>query len=631
MRLPLTLSMVLMIASAGCGKAQKDQVSADGSNGEPKRLTRSNQEPANLPLGVYPYPDSGAFIGQGWDTFHGTGTTGSCVRVEQARLEQSSFSLDVQEILSSYSLLRNVESSVSASYKGMGAKASVSVSTKRSRELKTDDQNVLFNYESLDGSTFAVPPGNFRTTMAVSDATLKFLSEGAKPFDRSALERTAQYGGGAIQLTDFASDLLDDPKAFRRVCGEGFVAAIHRGVRVQLVLTQSGASLAEKDSLRMSLSASGYGASGSATYSKSVATTNDITKLGYRIFQDGGVPIKPSLIAAQAGRLDVNSILPGSEEMMANPTAFRVVVVPYANVASGPGVELPTPLRMMTLGDYYIALNDVYNLVRDILASAKLNSETGVPEWSGVNSTLIEAYGGIRHLENVSDAILADLALLELVIAECYETRSACTIASAASGVRSKVDRQISERNITLNTDQLAARVSALSKESAALTAASKGASIEDPGRVTADKKREELDDARYAERLRFYQDSISSSGDLSSSFFLRFYWYLTQIPVPSSYLDPQMTLPAGSDVAQRQKALNDAIVQSTLTYRVAPWKEFFCGDVKSETLCVPDDILREMVEQYVVRVEGNAFTVTPPPPPPRRKCKWHKKITGGC
>lgn len=571
---------------------------------------------ANVPAGIYPYPQSGAQIGQGWDTFNSATTTISCVTVEAAKLEQTSYALSVEQIMSTYSLLRTVESSISVSYKGGGARGSASFSQSRSRQLKADDQNILFNYESLDGGTFAVAPGNSRSSLA-DDAALKTILSGSKVNDRivdAYLAQPMRFGGGGIHLTEEAQALLkDDPKRFRLRCGEGFVGAIHRGIRIQLLLTQTGASTAERERLKATLSASGYGASGSASYATSKAEDTSMQKLGYRVFQEGGIPAKPNVNLTEVKALKLQDILPTTEQLLTNPTAFRVIVIPYANIDErAAAAALPTPLRMLSLGDYYLALTDLYNLVHDIRATGETNASTGVTTWSGFNGAMIEAYGGTVHLESVADSILGDLALLEDIIAECYATQSACTVEVATKNVEARVKKAARKAKAdTATAASLHAKVDELTRAASAL----RGSGNPDALRSKFD----ELTAARYAELLKVYQSS-THEGRLTPGFFLRFYWYLTQIPLPASVLDPSLEVGSAGEIPDRARALNTKIVEAVMSHRLLPWKETFCQVMKSDALCVPDSLLRDFTEQFVVTVEGTAFKIKPPPPPPSDK-----------
>jgi hypothetical protein len=108
-------------------------------------------------LASYPYPNAGAKIGQGWDSFNEAGTGAACVDVAEVQLESTSFQTTVEQIQSTYSFLTKIASSVTASYSGFGAHASGNLSASSSVKINSDDQNYLFTFRSSNGSTFAAP------------------------------------------------------------------------------------------------------------------------------------------------------------------------------------------------------------------------------------------------------------------------------------------------------------------------------------------------------------------------------------------------------------------------------------------------------------------------------------------
>jgi hypothetical protein len=79
----------------------------------------------------------------------------------------------VQQLKSTFSLLKKITTSVSASYNAGGGGASGSVDTSHQMQVNSDDQNFLFTFESISGSTFAVPPGTKQ--FEVSDSAFKLL------------------------------------------------------------------------------------------------------------------------------------------------------------------------------------------------------------------------------------------------------------------------------------------------------------------------------------------------------------------------------------------------------------------------------------------------------------------------
>lgn len=589
------------------------------------------QTPGNLPTAIYPYPVSGASIGQGWDTFNDQATAATCVEVDVVALEKSSFTSEVTHAISSLTIARAQSSSISAKYSGGGGSASGSVSQSRSTRVNSDQQNFLFTFESSNGSTFAVPAGTVkRGVVSVPEATLRAAA--ANPNFAEILlqdmgQQPQQVRAGYVALTPWAQNLLrQNADSFSRMCGQGFVAAIHRGARINLLLTQANASDQEKQQLAASMSASGYGASGKASYSQSSERIASTAKLGYRVFQEGGIPIQPVALAHTAGLLNFSSILPKPQDLIANPTAFRVVVIPYANVTTGTE-SLPTPLRLLTLDDYYIALTDLYTMVGDILIDS-----------TAFDPATLKLYGGPKRLTALRDEIQGDLAFLEGVIAQCYQDRKACTMQDAVKKYTNEVDAEVARRNAAVAPappagSRMPSFLSFLdsSKVQQALmeqTPINKRADVQEVQNQAA--LAEEAAGIEEFRREVARVRAITTGDTVDEAFFLRFYWYLTQIPLPkANFTVPDLKVPAGADAQNQIKAKIDTIKQSlaeaTFKIRMDPWKRVFCDELKSDVLCVGDAPLRALIDRNTLEVAASDFTLVPAPPPKKRnrKCGW--------
>lgn len=569
-----------------------------------------------FPVATFPYPDSGVRIGQGWDSFLERGTAASCVEVAEVHLEQDSFQTSVEQIQSSFELATRSTTSVSASFGGMGGGASASFSTSKSRKINSDDQNFLFSFESASGSTFAVAPDSVGTEhTSPSEPSIKALNalkgeNSQQSFIATLASRPPKIDDGLIKLTKRASELLKNSSEFRRVCGDGYVATIHRGVSIQLLLTQKYHSREEAESLSAALSASGYGASGNATYKTSTKKLTSTNSLNYRVFQEGGIPFKPVPLAdPSAGKFfDVNTILPQSDYLVANPRAIRVVIVPYVNLAGFPqNSELnSTPNNLLALGDYYLALKDIYNLAGDILNSLR----TAPDNTTAFDPKMVALFGGETALQDVYDRMHFDLAFLEIAIAKCFEERKLCAPADAFKYVKQHLKNQLVAVAIPLaEAEGLITELTAKKDEQSQLEAS---------------------EQQRIAKRYRVYTDSvnemlslISDEGEIDIQFFLRFYEYLSQIPLPrvayegASFAkmrelklveDPKDK--EAERKLKREKYLGGVrtdLNRSIFSYRATPWKEFFCRKLIHSQLCIPDMILQEIIETYrPVVAEGN-------------------------
>jgi hypothetical protein len=590
--------------------------SSTGSLPFPCAGTGNNETSKFCSAARYPYPSGGVVIGQGWDSFREEGTGASCVDVDAVALEKSTYRTDVEHLKSTYSLVTQTTTSVSAAYKGGVANVSGSLNSSHSMQINSDDQNFLFTFESSNGSTFAVAPNTtVSKNLELSPSALKLL-EAAKDESvqqavlSAVLNRSNGFAGHFIRLTPEARKLIaPGPKsedAFRRVCGDGFVAAIHRGSRIQVLLTQKFRSLKQRDSLDATLNASGYGASGSATYSTSTDRLKTSDDLRYHVFQEGGVPFSPrALSSAKTGEFfDINGILPPPEQLLANPTAFQITVVPYSNIDPTVTSSIPSPTRLFSLGDYYIVLNDIYNLVGNILDSLRsgANSATAGP----FDTRLIDAYaggkehGGATELEKVHDSILVDLAFLETAISNCYKDNRDCSVQEAIGTTTSSLPQNI----------DIQAQLSDFAIFG---------------GQNDEFKRRLEL----FKEKAEWLRRLVDQHGKLDDEFFLSFYVYLTQIPLPrAAYSDnpdwktlQTMSIPSGANLDTKKglaQKFKKELTEAILDFRMNPWKSFFCNELKQSPLCVSDGALRALAESADWGVE--TFTVKYPDPPRRAR-----------
>jgi len=609
---------------------------------QPNKVTRSEdaeKSSRSYPQQVYPYPQSGVRIGQGWDSFNEQGTSAACVNVAETRLERASYETQVQQVQGSYSLATQATTSISASYRGMGASASGSLATSSSLTVSADDQNFLFTFSSSAGSTFAVPPQDSEgdpkpLSEEISKGLAALKSDAAQQlYLNQILQKPQTYRTGNIELTGDAENLFKtNKKRFRRECGDGYVSAIHRGSRINVLLTQRLASHSQASSLSASLSASGYGGSINGSYSTSKTEAVASAALSYRWFQEGGVPLRPKAMAGKTDDLklfDVNTILPSPDDLVANPTAFQVTVTPYENLIKDNDIEeLPSPTKLLTLADYYLALRDHYRLLGGILDHVRLLHPENVsvtPPGYQFNPKIIEVFGGVAGLENLYDTIRLDLVLLEGAIADCYKNASDCTLSNTirkstlkqgeilkeylatprAQATETSRKRQLQNlRPQSGAADK--AQVERLSRPLIEFSAAA-------PSPISKDDLLVALSDAQMIEI-----EKIQKEGRLTASFLARFYLYLMLTPLPTSaYADyPFETLKDlkyTGDAASLEVAVEKANAQlqkAMLRHRVMPWKNFFCQTLQSEPMCVSEHFLKQIATLAAarVRVAGEQF-----------------------
>jgi hypothetical protein len=580
---------------------------------------------------TYPYPAAGVRIGQGWDGFNLQGTAGSCVNVSEAVLEQSAFDTSMEQLQSTYSLVTKTTTSVSAAYRGFGASASGSMNTSSSFRLRSDDQNVMFSFKSSHGSTFAVPPHHSSDKrLEMSEHAVKALAALKSESTQQAylariLQQPGSFPTGVIELTEEAKKLRnDDSGEFKKKCGDGFISAIHRGARIDLVLTQKLASREEANSLAAALSASGFGGSLNASYSASTQKLSSTDKLSYRIFQQGGIPLKPEALKplAPSTFFDVNALLPPPDQLMASPTAFTVSVTSYDAL---PGVEanpevFPSTGNMLTIADYYLALRDIYYLAENALDEIRSKKDGAT-----FDPKLVAVFRGEAHLESVFDAIRADLAFLESVISQCYSKKQICTVDGA-------IKQTMQDYDVMFEPYIKAAQTSSANATDAAKTQPQSTPTTMPA--YTRDAKAEAAG-KRFLDLARMTKDGV-----LHQDFFLRFYQYLTLIPLPkvayssgdfAALVSLSYQTAVANDQAVQLAAANDAMRRAVLTFRLTPWKRFFCEKMMGSPLCVPDSVLRVIIEDTQPKVAAETLRAIEPEVIPPRTRERYRPDLGFC
>jgi hypothetical protein len=567
----------------------------------------------------FPYPTDGVVIGQGWDSFTERGTQAQCVAVTEVAIESNSFDTSVEEIKSTFSLVKDqsMSASLGGSFGGFGGSGSVSSTT--SHKLETDFSNVLFSFNASIGSTRAIGIGGAGDPFGFSalDSRGVEVLEKSEPAAQSyAYQILAQEPrprrGSEVELTPAALALLtagDTPK-FQRVCGDGFVSAIHRGTRVHVLATFQSRSEKDKSSFAASLEAKGFGVSASGSMSSALEQTVFDSKTRYSISQQGGIPFAPPTKID-----DLSSMFLKTENFIERPAAFAITITPYSNVVNYPletGLESPT--RLKRLGDYYVVLSDLYKLTSEILQYAS-NPALASP----YDPKVIEAYGGVKHLREVKDAIHRDLKLLETGITACYRNRSGCDEVTVKN--TSIKTAEAAAATLQSSATKLAAQTSS-SKESLssgknADAAKTLGAITGEPVPIPSIEKTIALMEKNLVQLNGLIAQLHGITGvlsgpdpEISDAFFQRFYSYLIEIPLAKEQFASD--LKTGVDDAAI-KNLTGELRTAILINRLMPWKQYFCKESMSEYLCVYDEQLVSLVNSASLGFADQAVTIRIP------------------
>jgi hypothetical protein len=625
MRTRLVMLAATVFLVAGCQSERRDKEASARSDASGAALPEIDSgAPAEVDASLFtsaknfPYPFDGVVIGQGWDSFSEGGTQAQCVDVVEVAIESTAFNTSVEQIKSTYGLLKeqSVKASVSGSYGAYSGSASAEAS--RSQKLETDFENILFSFVASVGSTRAVgvsPAMSASSPRISADEKAKGAVAGV-----AAAESPVRFGG-AIRLTDDAVALLKsgDGAKFQRVCGDGFVAAIHRGSRVRVLATLQSRSTAEKADFVATVKAGGFGVSGSvsAGQKKDINAFNAQTR--FTISQEGGTPI------AAPGKLDdLKNLFAKTDSFTSNPGAYQVTMVPYVALTNYPSdIRLESPARLKRLGDYYLVLSDVYQLASDALNYA-LTPSPGSP----YAPRMIEAYGGVPHLRLLKDTIHSDLKLLEEGITDCYRNRSGCSEVhvkkEAAADAKREVDtglaiakqleQQLKEARELHSKGDVSGSAGALKLQSTEPLAAEALPQLLQQRKAEIDALKASLAEAEDLTGVLGHPATV-----IDDAFFLRFYQYLIEVPLANEYFKLELN----PSQAQDAKTIDDtlgAFRTALLTNRLLPWKEYFCRESMSAPLCVYDEELQALLEDAELGFIGKTVRVLMP----YQNCKYY-------
>jgi hypothetical protein len=605
-------SIAVFLVAVTCGTDKTGKHVETTSGGVDKTLF--------APPRQFVYPPDGVVIGQGWDSFTERGTQAQCVAVTEVAIESSSFDTSVEEIKSTFGLLKEqgMSASLGGSFGGFGGSGSVSSTS--SKKLETDFANVLFSFDASTGSTRAIGVGGAGESFAAFkalDADGKKAIETAQPAAQSyAFQMLAQEPrprrGSAVELTPAAITWLirGDTATFQRVCGDGFVSAIHRGTRVRVLATFQSSNEKDKTTFAATLEAKGFGVSASGSYSSSTDEAALNTKTRYSISQQGGIPFPPPQKFD-----DLLAMFSKTENFIEKPGAFAVTVTPYTTVANYPlAIGLESPQRLKRLGDYYVVLSDLYTLTSQALRYAS-NPALESP----YDRKMIEAYGGVPHLRKLKDAIHSDLKMLEAGITACYRNRSGCDEATIKNESIKSAETAANSLQPFATKLQDQTRTLKVSVANGDKLGAAKNLSSITGGVVQIDSVEKQIalldqELARVTEIIAQLHDITgvlkSSESEISDAFFQRFYSYLIEIPLAKDQFSPELKV--GTDDAAIQNITNE-LRNAILTNRLMPWKQYFCKEAMSDYLCVYDEQLVRLVNKASLEFAKNAVTIKIP------------------
>ncbi len=269
-------------------------------------------------------------LGWGWDERRAGSPRQTCIEFRPAQEDYIDKRMLLLMANDHEALARALNVSVEGKMNSMvGTKFSASASFAHSATLTSTGEHVAMLAEAMTAPQFVAPIDGPNPKVA----TLRPSPDGSR------VDMGSFYRGGAVRLKEDLRKLAASNQAdFVKECGTGFVAVIHRGARVNALMTFREIEAKDRQELKASARGSAAGFSMNASMNSLVEKYSKNGKLEIKFEQLGGsdkaFPMdKTALLSAVSG-------LPA--EAAAKPRPFLMVIQGYSSLPDWPDkVVLP--------------------------------------------------------------------------------------------------------------------------------------------------------------------------------------------------------------------------------------------------------------------------------------------------
>jgi len=312
-----------------------------------------------------PYPSQGVMLGQGWDSFSSKPVGNNCVVFSRQFVPGHDLNISTEEIKSRYQLNKSMKMSMSGSYSGFGAKASAKGSYSKSLDIDQNNTNILATVNIWKGDEYTAP------SLIARDAE-DFPKPGDSQYYPISLTQEAINILNTTMPTQELKNLSDAEKAdklhkfnaikvkqFRKLCGDSYVGHIRNGASLSAYLTFESLSREEKQSMSAEISASGWGAKLSGSYSAERKESLDNSSSSISIYQTGGFLNATPMNIADFNKT-VSSFTQSSDPNYFPVKPYEVGLMSYANLPNWP-VDIPieNPDGMLEVITLYWLFDDL--------------------------------------------------------------------------------------------------------------------------------------------------------------------------------------------------------------------------------------------------------------------------------
>lgn len=255
-------------------------------------------------------------LGTGWSLVDNAGVLQKCILFDTAKLSFQDKRLRATVVEDHEALSNALELSVSAKYNGALSNFSANAGYVHKTKFESSSTYVAVVAEVSEGPDFVIPTGT--TSPAAPNTTI----------DKVSLH------------PDFAKMASEDINEFRRQCGQGFIAVIHSGAKINATLQFLNTSLTEHEKITATVSGGGGGGSFSASLTKLMDSYETSEKLTVSYLGLGGA--QDTIPLTKDGIIKAAETLPAQSR--AAPRPFTMIVQRYEDLPNWPQVIIPAKI-----------------------------------------------------------------------------------------------------------------------------------------------------------------------------------------------------------------------------------------------------------------------------------------------
>ncbi|MEZ5498297.1 MAG: hypothetical protein R3E77_02585 [Steroidobacteraceae bacterium] len=377
-------------------------------------------------------PETGISLGWGYDAYRNQPIPNVCVLFVESNEPAQTRTMSMHEVSDSYELMRRMNVSAEASVDAIGFKANGKASFAKDSNLSANASNFVLEASVENGVRYAGP-------MPLPDA---------KPMFEQPLVTSRGGTSGSVRLTEAALQLAKrDVEEFQRQCGNSFVSAVYSGAKLTALVSIKAENRAERQKISSEVSASGWGATASASASGEQSSTASSKDMTLSVFMTGGrgdsIPRDKAEVTAKLETL--------SNAAFEAPKDFHMAITPYESLPNWPGFDLVgSESEFEQLAGLWGAYNTLYDEIQSVLdAPGSYYAPVRVDGSLTMVNLGRSTPGGLREihrLERLQDEVRATLLQLRAAAQDCISAEDDLDTPDCAfdeSGYRSSYEYRI--------------------------------------------------------------------------------------------------------------------------------------------------------------------------------------------